>query len=154
MGLERKPFYKNIYNLLINKVKTDPIILVEDDTVILKYEGHKKITFQICFWLNESRISCFLDAIEIADVYIERIEQSEEFKLFIEALLSNVVEITYFKKGENIYRKHLYYYGIKNGKEKKFMDRFIYKFRFPWIQLKETRESFKPWICATSNNAL
>ncbi len=146
--LEKNILYKFIYELVIKKIDLKPEIVFNDEsTIVLKYEGHKKANFQICFWLNENRISCLLEEIEIIDEYIKNEAQASDLKNFIKEVLSHNVRLKFYKNQKDVlFKKSLFYTSIENEKIKLFSENQLFKIRFPWIKLSFQEKTFNSWI--------
>ncbi len=148
--LRENELYKDVYLFIETSIGTKPELIFDDSFIVLKYTADKKPEFQICFWLNEDRVSFFLEEFEIIDEYLKNINDTIYLKKFIEEILTNEVALEKFKSKKNkVFKKVIEYSGIEDNRKKVFSENHIYKFKFPWIELDYSKVKFIPWVASS-----
>lgn len=144
--LKKHLFYKAIYQTL-EQINFIPELIHDEDVIVLSYKDKDKASFQICFWLDENRVTCFLEEFEVLDEYLNNKIETNNLKYFIKEFLSNNVKKEVFKNNRSIIIKTvLHYIGLENNIKKVYIENQSFKFIFPWVKVNREEIIYSPWI--------
>jgi hypothetical protein len=144
--IKNSSIFNPIYNV-IAEIYSEDEITFDKSLIVFNLKKENKPHVQICFWLEDNRVSCFVEEFEFIDEYIDKNNQSLELRSFLKTLLSNTVKVVKFKTQKNqTFKRQIYYSGLQNKKIKIFDDTQFLKFMLPWGKSKREEILYEPWL--------
>lgn len=148
--LNKNSLYVKSLSIIYDKIGIDKFDIINnnENLIVFRFNSLESYSFEIVFWLNESRISLNIeDWYEIIDSYLKTDKEALETFDFIDTIFKNKLLIEKYctEKSNKIYKKNLVYTSRINDKIQEVSNVKKLFFKLPWVNEKlHKTEKFKP----------